>query len=781
MSLTAGLKVGRYEIVCRLASGGMGEVYRAIDPRLGREVAIKVLPSGLSSDPDRVTRFEREARSASALNHPNIVTVHDIGEAEGGLYIAMELVEGQTLRQALAGRPLPAKKVLAIAAQVAEGLAKAHAVGIVHRDLKPENVMVTADGLAKIVDFGLAKLLTAERPDDSAATTTGMTMAGVAIGTFAYMSPEQALGKPLDFRSDQFSFGSLLYEMLTGTSPFLRASGPETMAAVIREEPDSLERQAPGFPLPLRWVVERCLEKDPDGRYESTRDLARDVARIREGLTETDDGAALHATAASFASARPAAVSQRAAAATAADSGSAGLPSVAVLPFVSISADPENEFFADGITEDVIAHLAKIRTLRVTSRTSVMAFKRRGESLRRIGDALGVGMLLDGSVRRVANRVRIVAELVDPRTDEPVWAGTYDRDLDDVFAIQTDVALQIAAALRAELTVDERERIGTRPTRDLAAYQLYLQGRHHLLQFTKEGVVGSLAFFEQAVARDPTFALALVGMAHAQTQLGIESPSGIAPVECFARAQRLVDRALALDDGLAEAHGIVGLLRFVRDFDWEGAEAEFRFALRLSPGSADLYDHLGWLCSSQRRFDESIALVRRARDLDPLAHRSDVANELMRAGRTAEALEEAERAIAVDPTYSRSHAVFGWACLALGRTKEGLAALTRSLELSPGSTLFLAQLGQAHGMTGNAARAREILAELQALAATQYVASYHLAHVLTGLGDRDAALDCLERAFEQRSGAVYGIKGSYLFTSLYDHPRFQALLRKINL
>ena len=779
MSLAAGFKVGRYEIVCRLASGGMGEVYRAIDPRLGREVAIKVLPSGLSSDPDRVTRFEREARSASALNHPNIVTVHDVGEAEGGLYIAMELVEGQTLRQVLAGPPLPAKKLLAIAAQVAEGLAKAHAAGIVHRDLKPENVMVTSDGLAKIVDFGLAKLLTAERPDESA--TTGMTMAGVAIGTFAYMSPEQALGKPLDFRSDQFSFGSLLYEMLTGTSPFLRASGPETMAAVIREEPDPLERQAPRFPVPLRWVVERCLEKDPDGRYESTRDLARDVARIREGLTEAIDGAALHATGASVASARPAAVSPRAAAATAADSGSAGFPSVAVLPFVSISADPENEFFADGITEDVIAHLAKIRTLRVTSRTSVMAFKRRGESLRRIGEVLGVGMLLDGSVRRAANRVRIVAELVDSRTDEPVWAWTYDRDLDDVFAIQSDVALQIAAALRAELTVDERERIAARPTRDLAAYQLYLQGRHHLLQFTKEGVLGSLAFFEQAVAHDPAFALAHAGMAHAQAQIGIEGLSGIAPGECFARAQRLVDRALALDDSLAEAHGIVGLLRFVRDFDWAGAEAEFRLALRLSPGSADLYDHLGWLCSSQRRFDEALVLVRRARDLDPLAHRSDVANELMRAGRIAEALEEAERAIAVDPTYSRSHAIFGWACLALGRAKEGLAALTRSLELSPGSTLFLAQLGQAYGMTGDAARAREILSQLQALAATQYVASYHLAHVHAGLGDRDAALDCLERAFEERAGAVYGIKGSYLFTSLHDHPRFKALLRKINL
>jgi TolB-like protein/tetratricopeptide (TPR) repeat protein len=781
MRLAAGARVGRYQIVGGLASGGMGEVYRAFDPRLGREVAIKVLPRSLSSDPDRVMRFEREARSASALNHPNIVTVHDVGEDGGVLYIAMELVDGQTLRRLLAEGPLPAKKTLAIAVQIAEGLAKAHAAGIVHRDLKPENVMVTTDGFTKILDFGLAKLLSDDRPADSATTTTGQTMAGAAIGTFAYMSPEQALGRPIDFHSDQFAFGSLLYEMLAGRNPFLRASGPETMTAVIREEPDSLEQQAPHTPVPLRWVVERCLEKDPGDRYGSTRDLARDLARIREGLAETDAGAAMRAMASSVVAGQPATGSERAAAGTTGGPGSAGLPSVAVLPFVSISADPENEFFADGITEDVIARLAKVRTLRVTSRASVMAFKRRVESLRRIAEALGVGMLLDGSVRRAANRVRIVAELVDPRTGEPVWAETYDRDLDDVFAIQSDVALHIAAALRAELTVDERERVGVRPTRDLAAYQLYLQGRHHLLLFTEAGVVGSLAFFEQAVARDPAFALAYVGMAHAQTQLGIEGISGTAPGENFARAQRSVDSALALDDGLAEAHGIVGLLRFVRDFDWRGAEAEFRLALRLSPGSADLYDHLGWLCSSQRRFDEAIALVRRARELDPLAHRSDVANELMRAGRTEEALEEAERAIAVDPEYSRSHAVFGWACLALGRTNEGLAALRRSLELSPGSTLFLAQLGQAYGMTGDEARAREILAELRKLAAAQFVASYHLAHVHAGLGDREAALDCLERAFEERSGAIYGIKGSYLFTSLHDHPRFQALLRKINL
>ncbi|MGD1148655.1 MAG: protein kinase [Thermoanaerobaculaceae bacterium] len=784
MSLSAGARLGPYEILASLGTGGMGDVYRARDTRLGREVAVKVLPADLSRDPERLRRFEQEARLVSALSHPSIVTVYDVGESGATSYIAMELLDGRTLRDLLAEGALPTKKLLAIAAQVADGLAKAHGAGIVHRDLKPENVIVTADGFAKILDFGLGKLVTPEDPGGRATApkVSEVTEPGVVMGTAAYMSPEQALGRPVDFRSDQFSFGSMLFEMLTGARAFGRASAAETMTAVIREDPEPVERGAPRTPAQLRWIVERCLAKNPEERYASTRDLAHDLARLRDRLPETSDSASRGAVEAPAPPASrwgvPAAF--RAAAAPT-EPGAVSLPSVAVLPFVNMSTDPENEFFADGITEDVIAHLAKIRTLRVISRTSVMAFKGRERSLREIGAALGVGMLVEGSVRRSRNRVRIVAQLVDPRTDEHLWAESYDRELDDIFAIQTDVALQIAAALRAELTLDERSRIGRRPTRDLGAYQLYLQGRHYFVKFTKEGFTRSLALFQQAVARDPDFALAYAAIAHAHTEFSIDGISGVVPSEAFARAQQAVDSALALDDGLAEAHGILGLLRLARDFDWKGAEAEFRRALALSPSSADIHDHLGWLCSAQGRFDESLALVRRAQELDPIAHRSDVANELMRAGRTREALAEAERALALDPTFSRCHAVFGWACLALGRTTEGLAALGRAVEFSPGSTLFLAQLGQACGMTGDEARARAILTELEALAETQYVAAYHLSHVYTGLGEQDAAIDCLERAFEQRSGAIYGVKGSYLFAGLREHPRFQALLRKMNL
>ena len=761
MTLSAGTRLGPYEILSPLGAGGMGVVYRARDTRLAREVAVKVLPEEFFEGEERRQRFEREAKLLASLNHPNVAAVYSFEDSGGRHLLVMELVEGDSLDIKIAFGSLPIEESLLVARQIAEALGAAHEKGIVHRDLKPANVMVTSEGRVKLLDFGLAKQMEPEGLADSSAAPTllKMTEPGIVMGTVAYMSPEQALGQSTDFRSDQFSFGSLLYEMLTGKKAFARASRPETMTAIIREEPEPVERGAPQTPIALRWIVERCLAKNPDERYASTRDLARDLARLKEGVSKTVGPAA----------ARPA------------DHGAGHLPSVAVLPFVNMSADPENEFFTDGITEDVIAHLARIRTLRVTSRTSVMAFKRRERSLREIGAALAVDVLVEGSVRRSGNRVRIVAQLVDPLTDEHLWSGTYDRDLDDIFAIQTDVALQIAAALRAELTLEERARIGLRPTRDLEAYQLYLQGRHNLVKFTKDGITRSLALFEQAVTHDPGFALAFVAMAHAHIQFGMEGISGTMPLEAYARAQKAVDSALALDNGLAEAHGIVGLLRFTRDFDWKGAEAEFRLALGLSPSSADVYDHLGWLCSAQGRFDESLALVRRARELDPLAHRSDVANELMRLGRTQEAFSEAERALALDPSFSRSHAVFGWACLALGRKDEGLAALERAVELSPESTLFLAQLGQALGMTGAEPRAREILADLETLAQSKYVASYHFAHVYTGLGDKDAALGCLERAFEQRSGGVYGIKGSHLFASLRDHPRFQALLRRMNL
>jgi TolB-like protein/Tfp pilus assembly protein PilF len=454
-------------------------------------------------------------------------------------------------------------------------------------------------------------------------------------------------------------------------------------------------------------------------------------------------------------------------------------PSVAVVPFLNLSPDPENEYFADGITEDVILHLSKIHALKVISRTSVMPFKKRGQSLREIGEKLGATTLVDGSVRRDGDRVRVVAQLVDAATDRHLWAETYDRELTDIFAIQTDVAFQIASALKAELSPDEQTRIRQEPTDDLRAYQLYLKGRHWFIHYTAPALRRAIEYFDRAVAVDPDYALAYAatGMAYAELAEDGAMPPDIAR----RRATDAAARALRLDPTLSEAHCITAHLKSLWEFDWSGAEAGFRRAIELCPSSADAYDLFGRLCAALERYDEALTLQRRAQELDPLAHRIDVASTLLRAGRYEEAETEALRAVEFDPDHDRARATLGWACFQQGRHHEGLAELERAVALAPGGTQWTAQLGQAHATAGHAEAAREILQKLETRAKTDYVAPYHLAYIYTGLGEQEHAIGLLEQAFEERAGAIHGIKGSFLFAPLKEHPRFQALLAKMNL
>ena len=751
MPLAPGTRFGSYEILSLLGAGGMGEVYRARDGRLARDVALKTISPRLAAEPDALARFQREAKVIAALSHPHILTIYDVGNEAGVWFLVTELLEGETLRERLSREDLGWTKAVEIAVAVAEGLASAHARGIVHRDLKPENVFLTSEGHVKILDFGLARQAPPNAEVADTRSLSNPTEPGAVVGTVAYMSPEQLRGRPLDPRSDIFSLGCVLHEMLSRHAPFLRPTAVETMAAILKDPPPAAA-DACALPAELERLVLHCLEKNRDERFQSVRDLAFALKALSSG-----------------ASARPA------------HPGRARSPSVAVLPFVNLSADPENEFFADGITEDVIAHLSKVRALKVISRTSVMAFKKREHSLCEIGLKLGAATLLEGSVRRAGNRVRIVAQLIDGESDDHIWVDTYDRELTDIFEIQTDVALRIAAALQAELSPDERARIRRRPTHDMEAYQLYLQGRQCLFRYTAEAFRDSISLYEQAIARDPTFALAHAALAHVYAELGVEGFGPQSPALNYQKARETVAKALALDDSLGEAYGIAGLIRLVGDFDWSGAEGDFKLALELSPGSADVHDHYGWLCSALERHDDALREVRRARELDPLAHRSDVASYLLRAGRVQEALEEAARVIESEPGFSRGHAIWGWAQMMLRREAEGVAALERAAALSPGSTLFLGQLGQAYGMTGQSEKARDVLAHLKDLAQRGYVSPYHIAYVYTGLGDQDAAMDWLERAYVERAGALYGIKGSFLFTSLRRHPRFTALMSRMNL
>ena len=454
---------------------------------------------------------------------------------------------------------------------------------------------------------------------------------------------------------------------------------------------------------------------------------------------------------------------------------------VAVLPFVHLNPNPENEYFADGITEDVIAHLSKIHALKVISRTSVMPFKQRQRSLKEIGAALGARTILDGSVRQAGDRVRIVAKLIDVETDKHLWVETYDRQLTDIFAIQTDVALRIAAALKAELSRDEESRLRRKPTNDLDAYQLFFQGRAWFIRYRSDAYLRAIEYFDRAIVRDPTFALAYANLAMVYTELA--EAGAMAPEVAYARAGEAAGHALRLDPELGAAHCTMAHVKMVRDLDWSGAEQSFKRALELSPSSDDTYDLYGRLCAGLGRYDDAIALQRRARELDPLAHRMDAVTTLLRAGRYDQAVREAEAAVELEPGYDRARATLGWGYFLSGRQADGVAELERAVSQSPGNTMWRGQLGQAYAMAGNATKAREILRQLEERTRTGlgYVSPYHFAYVYTGLGEFDRAMDFLERAVAERTGPAYGIKGSFLLTPLQAHPRFQTLLQRMKL
>ena len=728
----------RYAIERELGAGGMATVYLAHDIEHDRRVAVKVLRPELAATIGS-QRFLREIKITARLNHPHILPLLDSGEADGFLYYVMPNMEGETLRDLLNREgQLSIEDAIRTTSEVADALSHAHGHGIVHRDVKPENIFLSA-GQAVIGDFGIARAITA-------AGGERLTETGLAVGTVAYMSPEQARGESrIDGRSDVYALGCVVYEMLAGAPPF---TGPSAQAIMARHSLDpvpSLRTVRSTVPEGLEQVILKALAKIPADRFAS-------AVAFAEALT------------------KPAVVGP-------------SRQSIAVLPFLNMSADPENEYFADGMTEDVIAQLSKIRALKVISRTSVMPFKKREQSLREIAAKLGVATLVEGSLRRAGNRVRIVAQLIDAETDQHLWAETYDRQFTDIFAIQSDVALQIAAAVNAEISTGEKTRIGKEPTSDLEAYHLYLKGQHCLLRYTSEGIRQGLEYFEQAIEKDPNYAVAYTGLATACVILGMGYGAGeIRPHEAYRRAKDAVAKAVDIDDELGDAHGILAFLKFVSDFDWTGAEREFKRAIELNPGSWTYAVH-GLMLSALERYDEAIAAQRRAQELDPLTavHSSDIASTLLRADRYDEAIQEAKRLIEMQPDFPMGHSTLGWAYLKKGMCDKGLAELQKAVSLNTDNTMLVAQLGQAYALVGKVYEAREVLQQLEELSRQRYVPPTHMAYVYTGLGDQDKAIDSLEQAYEERAGGVYGIKGSFLFASLRSHPRFTALLTKMNL
>ena len=747
-------RLGPYEVIGLLDAGGMGEVYTARDTRLGRLVAIKVLLDAHSNDAGRLDRLRQEALAAGSLNHPNVVSVHDVGTEGDAFFVVSELIEGQTLRERLAEGPLPLRLALEYGAQAARGLAAAHDKGIVHRDLKPENLMVTADDRVKIVDFGIAKVDSPSARLDEAGslpTVAGRTLPGVLLGTVAYMSPEQVRGETVDGRSDLFSLGAILYEMLTGRRAFEGTTAVETIAAILRDTPPL----APGFSPAVAAIVRRCLEKQPERRFESARHVAAALESVLGRPGPGGIGRALAATTPE------------------------GEPRVAVLPFSNLGHGAEHEYFSDGLTEQLIHELTRIRGVRIVAWNSSAKMKGREDDIHEAARQLGVASILVGSVRQAGDRVRIAARLVEVSTGYYLWSETYDRQIIDLFAVQEEIARAIAGTLERTLggTSQPRERRGPA---SLEAYDLYLRGRFVGNQRTQVGLRRAVECFEQAIAADEGLALAHAGLADAMclmAEYGL-----MAPEEALPRGRAAALRALELDPGSGEAHASFGLIHALYDWEWDEAEAFLRRAVELNPGYATAHHWLSIdFLASLGRFDEAQQELDVARQLDPL---SLVIQEgkpylLMLQRRYEEALAAYKDLEELDAGFYKAYTAMGRTYTQMGRYQDGIAMLEKGREMAGDVPNILGALGQSYALAGDRESATRLLDQLSALAREKYVPATCFALVHAGLGEQDEAVDWLERGAARRDLPLTSIKTHPAYDSLRVNARFAALITRV--
>ena len=757
MTLIAGTRLGQYEILSPIGTGGMGEVYRARDTRLGREVAIKVLPESLATDSAALARFEREAHAVAAVNHPNILTIYEVGTFEGAPFLVAELLEGETLGQLLSRGRLPQSRAIELSSQIALGLAAAHEKGIVHRDLKPANLFVTRDSRMKILDFGLAKqqeLLAGSTKDlwDIPTRPTGKaTDSGIVMGTVGYMSPEQVRGLPADYRSDIFSFGVVLYEMLTGIRAFQRDSAAETMSAILRDPPPPLEQVDSMLDPEIRAVVLHCLEKDARDRFQATRDLAF-ALRLPESRV----------TSGSSAPRSPEGPSA----------------SIAVLPFRNMSPDRDAEYFSDGMTEEIINALMKIDALRVAARTSSFAFKGKDLDIRSIGERLGVRCVLEGSVRQAAGKLRITVQLISAADGYQLWSGRYDRALEDVFAVQDEIARAIADTLELRLLGRSSSPLVSHVTRTPEAYDLYLKGRYF---FNHRVAQKAIEAFEASIAADPGYAPAYTGLADSYGIFAFYG--GIPTLEAFARARAAVQKASELAPGSAEVHISAGIIEHYFGWDAEREDRELREALRKSPQSAGPSYWLGLIHGVLGRMEEGLEHARRAARLEPLSPviLAGVGWPFIGAGRFAEGAVEFRRALDIDPNAVFPLFSLGIAHQHLNEPTQAVAVYERLLSVCGRSkSLALGLLGGGLAAAGRTDDARRILDELRELSEREYVAPLHFALVQAQLGDTDAAVGSFERACDQRNAYTWYWAGhSPLFAALRSDVRFAPVLAKI--
>jgi serine/threonine protein kinase/Tfp pilus assembly protein PilF len=834
--LPANTVISHYRITSRLGAGGMGEVYLAEDTRLGRRVALKLLPAQFIKDEDRLRRFEQEARAASALNHPNIITIHEVGVENGTHFIATELIEGETLRQRLKRERMSLSEALDVAVQVASALAAAHQVGIIHRDTKPENIMLRPDGYVKVLDFGIAKLTEkfveqqSTTSDSMDAVTVGVvnTEANIVMGSPSYMSPEQARGQSVDGRTDIFSLGVILYEMIAGQRPFDGPSVSDIIVAILERQPPPLSRYVTDISPRLENIVAKSLAKDRESRYQTITDMLADLKRQKRrvdfeaGLDESvspdfhseptvpiSPQQDSHATVKEFAASSSqmntarstssaeyivteikqhkigfiAAFALLIIAVTAAafffmrGEGRQPINSIAVLPFANESSDPNTEYLSDGITESLINNLSQSRSLKVMSRNSVFRYKGQDVSAKTVADDLSVQGVLTGRIVQLGDNLTIKIELIDARDNTQVWGEQYSRKMSEIISMQEEIAKEISEKLQLRLTGEDEKRVSKRYTNNSEAYQLYLRGRFYWNKRTEESLKKGIEYFNQAIEKDPLYALPYVGVANCYAVLTELETSP--PKELYPKVKAAAARALEIDDSLAEAHTA---LAAVNEYEWNWAEAEnqYKRAIELNPSYETAHHWYAAYLISRSRSDEAIREMRQALELDPLSLiiNTSMGRVLFGARQYDQAIEQLKKTLDLDPNFAEAHFQIGMVYEQKRMYDDAIREFQKSVELFDDQAMT-AWVARAYAVSGRRAEAERLLAELMEMSKQKYVSPYPLATVYAALGDKDRAFEWLEKVYEEHSYYVIWLNIDPIFDQMRTDARFTGLLNRV--